>query len=103
MNSKPAWRQASAVEDFPRPPFPTASSARSPTPTAAAWTSWQPLRSIHQWKSVRSVLDEHGTPAPEGSYTVKRGDTLSKIAAQVKPAEITRICRDPISAACRTM
>jgi pilus assembly protein FimV len=28
-------------------------------------------------------------PAPEGSITVKRGDTLSKIAGQVKPAEIT--------------
>ena len=54
MNWKPASRQASAVEDFPNPPFPTASSARSPIPTAAAWTSWQPFRSIHQWNKVRS-------------------------------------------------
>jgi len=36
-----------------------------------------------------TAAPQETTPTPEGAYTVKRGDTLSKIATQVKPADIT--------------
>src|SRR2546423_8945270 len=59
-------------------------------PVTPARTGTAP-RQAARTEPLASAPAPQGTaqPAPEGSVTVKRGDTLSKIATQVKPAEIT--------------
>src|SRR5947208_2273503 len=60
----------------------TPARAGSAPPRTAAAARTEPL-------AAAPAPEGSAAPTPDGAYTVKRGDTLSKIAAQVKPADIT--------------
>ncbi len=67
----------------------TAVAAADPvTPARVGTAPRAPAVRAEAAPAVAAAPSAGGTPA-DGSYAVKRGDTLSKIAAQVKPAEIT--------------
>jgi len=67
----------------------TAIAAEPVTPPRTTATAAPRAGSARTEPLAAAPTPQGAAPAPEGSYTVKRGDTLSKIAGQVKPADIT--------------
>jgi len=67
----------------------TAVAADPVTPARAGGPAARPAATRTEAVAAASAPAGTAAPTPEGNYTVKRGDTLSKIAGQVKPADIT--------------
>ncbi|HET9023377.1 MAG TPA: FimV/HubP family polar landmark protein, partial [Burkholderiaceae bacterium] len=81
----PSLRQQAEVMAPAAPPAPVAAPAPArPAPAASA-----PATAAAPAASPAPTPRPATTAAPEGSYTVKSGDTLGRIAAQNKPAGVS--------------
>jgi pilus assembly protein FimV len=90
------WAAGRVVREYTfllDPPGTNTAIATTDPVTPARVGSAAPRAAAARTEPLARAPAPEGTPAPapaaEGSYTVKRGDTLSKIAGDTKPAEIT--------------
>jgi pilus assembly protein FimV len=81
----PSLRQQAEVVAPVAPPAPVATPAPArPAPAASA-----PPTAVTAPPAAPAPAPRAAAPAPEGSYTVKAGDTLGRIASQNRPAGVS--------------
>ncbi len=89
------WATGRVVRDYTfllDPPSSTETQAvepAAPIRAQASSTAAAPPANARGTRRSAAAAPEAGAPAAGSSYTVKRGDTLSKIAQQAKPADVS--------------